>query len=116
MVLQDSGGGISVAYGSSNLANAQTLNDVTLNKDSSGDITSAVGTNASGNQIGLVSVGTLWAAIPLNADGTFPNTTSPYPSITLYGEDSNTGQMNAVLTFRLMSIFMVTVNPITLPI
>ena len=100
VVLEQPDGSISVAYGSSDPADAQTLNDVTLVKDSSGDITSATGTTPAGSMVTMVAVGNLWAAIPLNPDGTVPDVsgTSGYPSITLYGQDPSTGQMNAVLT------------------
>ncbi len=105
IVLQESDGTISVAYGSSDPADAETLNDVTLTKDKNGDITSAIGTDANGAKVVLVSVGNFWAAIPVNPDGTFPNADTnglgyAYPSVTLYGTDPNTGQMNAEMTLN----------------
>jgi hypothetical protein len=104
VVLQNTDGTLDVAYGSSNPAAAQTLDNVTLTKDNSGNITSVIGTDASGSTVDLVAVGNLWAAVPVNPDGTLPNlftnnaSNAQYPSLTFYGQDPETGQMSAVLT------------------
>ncbi len=80
-VLTGLDGSTSIQYGGFNNTPSNVLTNATVAQDSSGNILSATGTNGSGNQITMESMGNVWAELPTGA--------TQAASVNIYGSDGS---------------------------